>query len=271
MRVNVDDPHSDPRVRHLARLTGAGIHDAVGRLIAVWRAAYLLRSPWMLPIDIDAHADMDAFGEKMITARLASTEPSSDAEELLPATTFDATRAPGALWIRGVRRRIPHLLSASEKGRKSAEARRAARSRSAAQDEPRFNPGSTGVQPRFNPSSTPVQPVLNTSGTSGSGSAEYEILSGEDRTTQGVPAGAAPDCSPSRASGARSGAGAQTPRKASNADPTRIVNLALVEADLEASGEALPWRDDPRRWAMTVDMLGVPVKKLGPRNGNGGH
>lgn len=264
MRVNVDDPHNDPRVRHLARLAGGGIHDAVGRLLAVWRTAYMNRSPWMLPLDIDASADMDAFGEKMVTARLASLEPSPDEEGIPPATTFEATRAPSALWIRGVRGRILHLLSASEKGRKSAEARRAARSRSAAQDEPVFNTGSTGVQPRSNTSSTPVQPVLNTSSTSGSGSgSRREDLSGEDLNTRGSPPNTAPEFSPLRASGAGAGNGARNQR-----DPREISNLAAVEADLEAHGKPIPWRDDPRRWAMTHDVVGKPVQKLGPRNGS---
>lgn len=53
-------------------------------------------------------------------------------------------------------------------------------------------------------------------------------------------------------------------------DPRTIGGLADIEADYEARGEPIPWRDDPRRWGMTHDNLDRPVKPLGPRNGHHG-
>lgn len=270
MRVNVDDVFGDPRARHVARQTKIDIFSAVGRLIAVWRVAYQRRSPWLLPLDIDGAADMDGFADAMVNSRLAFADAPPDHDSAPPAASFEATREEGALWVKGVRRRITHLLAAAEKGRRSGEARRA-RARSSTDDEPVSNTGSTPVEPRLNTSSTRVEPRFNTSSTSGSGSfsgsgSGYEVSkSGEDRNNRGSPPHAAPEGSPLRASG--SGAGGQAAPRTSQRDPRTISNLADVEADYVANGKPIPWRDDPRRWAMTHDMNGKPVKTIGPRNG----
>jgi hypothetical protein len=47
-------------------------------------------------------------------------------------------------------------------------------------------------------------------------------------------------------------------------DPRDATDLGLIEAQCEAQGKPSPWANDPRRWAMTKDRLGRPVRPVGP-------
>jgi hypothetical protein len=249
VRVNLDDPDNDPRVRFLARLLELPVLHAVGVLYGVWRTAYNRRSPYLTEQEIDIGGETPGLAKHMVTAGLAvrvkQSEGSASTEPLGAGST-----EPFMLRVNGVESRIEFLVNAAEKGRiggiRSGEARRKA----AEEQQSKRTPSKPSEKTKHS------EPSYSYSG------------SGSERSP--LPPKGGSGGTPSRASGSGAGWEPRAPRQTPHADPTRIGNLAAVEESFEAEGHPIPWRDDPRRWAMTVDVLGKPVPKMGPRNGHRG-
>jgi uncharacterized phage protein (TIGR02220 family) len=75
MRVNVDSmAFSDPRFRRLGARLHCSWHEALGRCLPIWAAAYTARSPLMERDDIDAIAERPGFADALIASGLARLE-----------------------------------------------------------------------------------------------------------------------------------------------------------------------------------------------------
>ena len=142
MRVNVDSRALlDPRFARLGMRCSPAInrHEALGRCIRVWNAAYEARSPIMLCEDVDAHAEVIGFADAMIGSGLAALLDPSDADLLRRAH------------LRGVKGRIDWLLLQDKKSALGVAKRMAAlnhvvlelanKSADDPRDDPFENPG----------------------------------------------------------------------------------------------------------------------------------
>lgn len=279
MRVNLDDPDNDPRVRYLARLLGLPILHAVGVLYGVWRTAYSRRSAFLSEQEIDIAGETTGLAEKMVTAALAKRcggrveQGSGKGFQANPSnlvqgrgnTQVEADPSgpladPTMLRISGIEDRIEFLRNASEKGKlggiRSAEARRKARDRST-RTEPLPNPGQTlkGFEPSYSGS-------FSGSGSERSGGVRSRSSgSGAGKNPEPEPAALPPQPHIFPDGSARDPDGGTYP------DPTTLAGIAQEEAHCIARGVPIPWRYDRRRWAMTHDVLGDPVPRMGPPNG----
>ena len=111
MRVNLDDPDNDPRVRRLARLLGLPVLHTVGVLFGVWRSCYVRRTPLIEEHEIDLAGETEGLAQGMLVAGLATIEADPSNDEA-PASKKRVVR------VNGISVRIGFLEQASQKGQR---------------------------------------------------------------------------------------------------------------------------------------------------------
>ena len=106
-RINIEDRFwTDQRFSYLGTLTGKGKHDAIGRIIQVWRKCYEGKTDRLSPEQIDMQAELPGFHEMMLKAQLAKA---ANGDKLMP--------------IKGAKKATEYLIRQQKRGRIGGRAR----------------------------------------------------------------------------------------------------------------------------------------------------
>ncbi len=144
-RVNLDSMvWTDPRVKRLAKLAGMSMPFVVGTLAAVWNVAYEAKDPIMRALDVDTAAEVDGFAAMMMA----------------PSVQLAEARDHGAVFLRGVTKRIAYLLTQAERGRLGGLAKAEAKRSDGQFVADAKQPPSTGQAHAYHSGSLPLPPDL---------------------------------------------------------------------------------------------------------------